>query len=219
MIKLDFSTAGDGDGGSLADWNQTTNAVTPILAGSVVRHGDGAVIPGVGISFSGGGGGSNNDGNAGNWPGTAGDPYYILGTDDIYFGPGALTTTFSGLDTSLTYNVRIASLIGNTPGAVETFTVTDGAGTQVSVTGRGARWAAGTMEAGGSVFTGVSPDALGNLSVTVQNTSGGNGYYPLNAIVLEAVGGAAIPEPATMLAVVLGVSGLGGYIRKRRRRS
>lgn len=187
VIKLDFSTAGDGDGGSLADWNQTTNAVTAIPAGSVVRHGDGAIVSGLAITFSGGGGGFNNDGAAGNWPGTAADPYYVLAADDIYFGPGPVTTTFSGLDTSLAYDVRISCLIGNNAGATDTFTATNGAGTASTSTLRGARWAAPTLEAGGSVFSDLAPDGSGNLNVTVANTAGGGGYYPLNAIVLEAV--------------------------------
>jgi len=198
VIKLDFSNAGDGDGGSLFDWNQTTNAVAPITPGNVIRHGDGAVVGGVGISFSGGGGGYNNDGASGNWPGTAADPYYILAADDIYYGPGALTTTFSGLDPNLLYNVRIYNLIGNNPGAIERFTVTDGAGTQSVDTARGARWAAPTLEAGGSVFTGLSPNALGQINVTVRNIAAGGGYYPLNAIVLEAVA-TVIPEPSALL--------------------
>jgi hypothetical protein len=213
-IKLDFSNAGDGDGGSLSDWNQTTNAVAAIPAGAVVRHGDASVVSGVGIQFSGGGGGYNNDPGAGNWPGTAADPYYILAADDIYFGPGALTTTFSGLDPSLTYNVRIACLIGNNPGATEMFTVTDGAGTQSLSSLRGARWAAATLEDGNAVFTGLIPNALGEIDVIVQNTAGGNGYYPLNAIVLEAEG--EIPEPATMVLLALSAASLAGYVRRRR---
>ena len=192
-IKLDFSNTGDGDGGSLADWNRTTNAAAPIPAGSVIRHGDGAVVDGLAITFSGGGGGHGNDGASANWAGTAADPYYILAADDIYYGPGALTTTFSGLDTSLGYNVRIASLIGNNAGFVDRFTVTGVAVPKDTL--RGARWAAATLEDGGSVFTGLSPDALGNLSVTVGGVS--NAYYPLNAIVLEAT--APGPPPPAIL--------------------
>jgi len=217
VIKLDFSNAGDGDGGSLADWNQTTNAVAPIAPGNVIRHGDGAVVAGVGISFSGGGGGFNNDANSANWPGTAADPFYILAADDIYFGPGALTTTFSGLDPALAYNVRIYNLIGNNPGALETFTVTDGTGTQSASSLRGDRWAAATLEAGGSVFTGLSPDSLGQIDVTVQNTSGGGGFYPLNAIVLEAVS-TVIPEPCTFLIWSLLAGFALGAPRRRRKR-
>jgi hypothetical protein len=197
VIKLDFSNAGDGDGGSLADWNQTTNAVAPIPAGSVIRHGDGAVVSDLAISFSGGGGGFNNDPASGNWPGTGADPYYILAADDIYYGPGPVTATFSGLDPSLLYDVRIHSLIGNNAGAVETFTVTDDAATRTSVTTRGSRWAAATLEDGGGVFSGLATDGSGAIAVTVQNTSGGGGYYPLNAIVLEATGvkPVSIPVP------------------------
>ena len=64
------------------------------------------------------------------------------------------------------------------------------------------------------MFTGLSADALGNLSVTVQNTSGGGGYYPLNAIVLEAVG-AVIPEPSTLAIWSLGLLGLIGWRRRK----
>ena len=210
VIKLDFSTAGDGDGGSLFDWNQTTNAVAPIPPGSVVRHGDGSPITGVGISFSGGGGGWNNDPAAANWPGTEDDPYYILAADDIYFGPGALTTMFTGLDSSLLYNVRIASLISNNPSAVERFTVIDSEGTESVLIPRGDRWAAATFEEGGTVFTDLRPDANGNLSVIVQNEAGGGGYYPLNAIMLEAV-----PEPGTWL-LLLSALACGLLVRRRR---
>ena len=216
VIKLDFSTAGDGDGGSLADWNQVHTGLNTggIGAGSVIRHGDGAVIDGASISFANlVVNNFNNDGNSGNWGGTGADPYYILGADDIYFGPGALTTTFKGLSAGLTYNVRVYSLIGNNGGATETITVDVN---QASVTNsRGSRWSAATLEAGGTVFTGLQVTNSDEIVVTVQNASGGGGFYPLNAIVIEAV-----PEPSSV--AIWGVLALAfagaGYYRMRRKK-
>jgi len=220
VIKLDFSNAGDGDGGGLpGDWNQTNNGSAPIAPGSVIRHGDGAVIGGVGISFSGPGVGRgfNDDPGADGWIGEAGDPYFVPGANDIFFGPGALTTEFTGLDPALTYNVRVYSLIGNNGGATDEFSViVSGIEVDGVTNSHATRWNASTLESGGTVFTGISPNALGRLDVTVENDGSLNGYYPLNAIVLEAVA-APIPEPATMCALGLAVAGLGRYVRRRRR--
>ena len=129
----------------------------------------------------------NNDGNSANWGGTAADPYYSLGADDIYFhGQAAdLSVTFTGLDPSLGYNARIYSLIGNNAGTIEGFVATDGAGTRTTQSTRGVRWSAPTLESGATVFSDLRANASNEVVVTVQDV--GNVYYPLNAIVLEAV--------------------------------
>ena len=80
----------------------------------------------------------------------------------------------------------------------------------------------------------VDPDGNGFIGLSSGNvyaggaafTSGSNGN-PANPITLHnfdrafhvdlAAAGPPIPEPLTMLAVGLGISGLGGYVRKRRR--
>ncbi len=185
-IKIDFSAAGNGDGGSVADWNVITNGNT-IGTGSVLRH-NGGTVDGVSISFTNlVANNFNNDGASGNWPGTAGDPYYIPAADDIYFhGSGNdLAVTFSGLNPNLDYNVRVYSMINNNGGAVERFVVSDGVGTQVVQNTRGTRFNAPTLEAGGTVFQGVKLDVNGQLVVSVQDVS--SPFYPLNAIVIEAV--------------------------------
>lgn len=53
VIKLDFATAGDGDGGSIADWNQVSTGLntTGITAGNVKLHG-GGTVDGVTIAFT-----------------------------------------------------------------------------------------------------------------------------------------------------------------------
>ena len=118
VIKLDLSSAGDGDGGSLADWNQLNNGGT-IASGSVKRHGDGAVVPGATITVSAPAtSGFNNDANSSNWGGMSTDPYYIPAADDLVFTTtGPLAITFGGLDDALTYNLRVYTLINETAGA------------------------------------------------------------------------------------------------------
>ena len=62
-------------------------------------------------------------------------------------------------------------------------------------------------------FTFVSD---GSDIVIDMDMTGGR-HLKFNGFELSAVGGEVIPEPMTMLAIGLGISGLGGYIRKRRR--
>ena len=207
-IKLDFSTSGDADGGSLADWNQVHGNLnnTGIAAGNVKLHG-GGTVDGVAISFTNLQTGSfNNDGAAGGWGGTGADPYYILAADDIYFHNTApdFGVTFSGLDNSLSYNLRSYTLIGNNGGAVYTYNVTDGGGTQNYSGNNTSRWNAATLEAAGTVFSDLQTDGAGKITVTYQSPNA----FAMNAIVLEVV-----PEPSS-----LALLGLGGFIALRRRR-
>jgi hypothetical protein len=66
-IKVDFSGAGDADGGSLADWNQIVGN-SDIAAGSVILDTSGDVIPGVSITLTNIQAASfNNDANAAGW--------------------------------------------------------------------------------------------------------------------------------------------------------
>jgi len=200
VIKLDFSTAGDADGGSLADWNQVGAAGTDIPAGRVVRHGDAALVDGVAISFANFVTGRvNNDTNAAGWGGTAGDPYYVPAADDIYFHGVAddLDVTFGGLDPGLGYNVRVYSLIANAPGSTERFAVTDRDGTRSMANTRADRWNAATLEAAGTVFTGITVNAEREIVVTVEDVS--NPFYPLNAIVVEGVALPPAPPAVTNL--------------------
>ena len=208
-IKLDFSTSGDGDGGSLADWNQVHGNLnqTGISAGNVKLHG-GGTVDGVAISFTNlQTGAFNNDGAAGGWGGTAGDTYYILAADDIYFHNTApdFGVTFSGLDDSLSYNLRSYTLIGNNGGTVYTYNVSDGGGTQNYSGNNTSRWSAATLEAAGTVFSDLQTDGAGNITATYVSPNA----FAMNAIVLEAV-----PEPATLALAAVGLLGL---LRRRQR--
>lgn len=210
VIKLDFSRAGDGDGGSLADWNQVADAST---LSNVKRHGAATTIDGVSISFTNLiPGRFNNDATSGGWGGTAADPYYIRAADDIYFhgNTNDLSVTFSGLNASLSYTVRLYSLIGGQT-TTDTFVVTDGAGFQSVTNRRDQRWNAATLEAAGTVFTDLQLDGNGQLVVRVQDV--GSPFYPLNAIVVQAVG--TVPEPSSLAVVALGLLALVGVGRRK----
>jgi len=211
VIKLDFSTAGDGDGGSLADWNQVSNGNT---LSSIKRQG-GTQVDGVSIKFTNLiNGRFNNDSASGNWGGTAADPYYIKGADDIYFhgSNNDLSVTFSGLNASLSYVVRLYSLINN-QNITDTFVVTDGAGFQSVTNTRAFRWNATTLEAGGTVFTDLQVNAANELVVRVQDV--GSPFYPLNAIVVQAIGAGAAPEPSALALVLPALLGLAAFSRRR----
>lgn len=178
VIAVDLSTGG----GAATNYNPF-NANGAIGTGSVVRLSDNATVDGVSLTFA-GAGGFNNDGNADSWAGTGADPYYTGFADDISFG-GTQTLTYIGLDPTLKYNVRVYSLIGNNGATRETFTVTDGAGTTgIANLRRDTRWNAATLEAGGTVFNGVSTDASGNIAVSTTPVDS-NAF--LNAVTLEAV--------------------------------
>jgi hypothetical protein len=211
VIKLDFSTAGDGDGGSLIDWNQVFNGNT---LSSVKRQG-GSVIDGVSISFTNLiAGRFNNDPASGNWAGTSADPFYIKGADDIYFhgSNNDLSVTFSGLDATLDYKVRIYSLI-NGQNTLDTFVVSDGAGFQSVSNTRNVRWNAATLEAGGTVFNDLQLNGSNQLVIRIQDE--GSTFYPLNAIVVQAVGRTSVPEPSVSLLLSIGLLGMLGLKRKK----
>ncbi len=177
---------------------------TTIPAGSVVRYGDGATLDGVSVKFE-GAVGFNNDSRANGWPGTAADPYYTDAANDLTYALNTglpLNLTFAGLDDSRDYNVRIYALFNGdaaNQARTETFSVSDGAGTASVTLDRATRWDAATLEAGGTVFSGVSTDGSGNIEVSVAGAGYDNPF--INAVVLEAN---PVPEPAA-LAVWLGL--------------
>lgn len=206
VIKVDFSTTGDSDGMDATDWNQWADTASIT---NVKRHSDAEIIPNVRITFSNFRENAfNNEPAAANWPGTAADPYYEAGADDIYYhsSVGAAVTTFSGLDDGLTYNARIYCLTSEQGAYEDSFSVTDGTGTQDFSNTRAVRWGAATLEEGGTVFSDLATDGAGNIRVSWDPTTASSG--PLNAIVLEANADPNFPQIDVLSATnVLGTSG------------
>ena len=78
----------------------------------------------------------------------------------------------------------------------------------------------GTTEIGGAAFDEIFVDDLGNMiaipaGVDTRVRLSIDGRLMADMVLTAPAG--EIPEPMTMLAVALGITGLGGYIRKRRR--
>lgn len=210
VIAIDFSITQ----GRAPNYNIIDAATLAIGAGDVIRWNDGSLIDGVSITFTGATAFTKENG-ANNWPGQANDPYYNVGTsveDFVYASnTGApLVLTFSGLDTTLKYEVRIYSLDGTERKAERTehFMVTDGDSFQSVICSRGERWDAATLEEGGTVFSGIMADANGEIVVAVEGISNDNPF--MNAIVLVAV-----PEAAAG-AWVLALCALAAGVRRRR---
>jgi len=178
VIAVDVST----HGGSAANFNVMNVSAAGLGAGSVIDYNDGIVRSGVSVALT-TVNGFNDDANANNWGGTAGDGYYVTAADDIAHYGSPISLTFSGLNDALLYHARVYVLIGDNPTVTDTITVTDGAGTRTDVKTRGTRWAAATLDAAGGVFNGLQTDGSGNIVVT----SAATGADILNAVVLEAV--------------------------------
>jgi len=204
VIAVDLSDVG----GSATNFNVFTSNTT-IPVNSVNLFNRAGTADGVSLTIS--GASFNNDTASDGWGGTAADPYYNVDANDAAFetGTGGLSFTFAGLNTSLSYNVRVYSLISNQAGRTNIFTLTNGAGTETVTNSNGTRWNAATLAAANMVFNNVSPDNLGNIFLTVTDNDANHNVSFLNAVVLEVV-----PEPST--AMLLG-AGMGMLLLKRRR--
>ena len=177
VIAVDLSSAG----GSAANYNVINTSAGSIAAAQVVEYNSQTVRPNISVTLS-AVHGFNDDANAGNWGGTAADTYYETAADDITYSPGDISLTFSGLDDSFSYNVRVYALIND--GVTDTISVTDGSGTQSTTEVRSTRFAAATLEDAGLVFSNLATDGSGNIVVTTHSS---NGWEILNAVVLEAI--------------------------------
>lgn len=214
VIKLDLGSAGDTDGnpGVLADWNQVNGgANASVPAGSVIRHGDGAVVDGVGMLVVGGNGsnttGQNNDVNAAGWSGLATDPWYNdEALTDLVFGfnPNSLAVTVSGLDPELRITARVYALINEAARDV-TISVTDGVATRsMGPINRQALFNEVPLSSN-LIFTAVASDASGELTLEVSSANFG---VTLSAVVLEVGTPVEITKTVTLSEAGRDVSGV-----------
>ena len=179
VIAVDLSSSG----GNATNYNVIATSGGSVSAGQVVEYTTQQIKPELSVALS-TVTGFNDDPAGGNWSGTAADAYYEVAADDISFSPNDISLTFSGLDDSFKFNVRVYNFLSGQDAVGQTITVTDGAATQQTSTDRGTIWNSATLEDAGLVFNGVSTDGSGNLVVTVSSSGG---WSVLNAVVLEAV--------------------------------
>lgn len=123
--------------------------------------------------------------------------------DDSFYGTTTPSVaTFSGLDTSMTYNFKFYSAVnrGDTTNRMSRFTIGSNF-VEIQARNNNGVWT--------NTISGVSPDALGNIAITMSQGTGNTGSsYLVNIIHMES-----IPEPAVAL---LSAFGLIPLLRRRR---
>ncbi len=205
IVNLDLGTgAGAFSGqGVLSDpgndyWNATNS--TNSLLGPLVAS-DGSTQTSITFSTSGVSGSGT----------TANLPDNDLIQDYFYTNNTTAGFTLSGLDPAALYDLVLYGT-GDVPGQGSVFQITDATGTQqVSTLGRPL---ADAYEEGNSylILSGLVPDALNQITGTW--TTSGPQYGGLNGLQLVQT---AIPEPSSLLLLLLAVVGLGLSRGNRRR--
>jgi len=203
-------------GGGLRNWNYMNDWSNPSYnastAGSGLIDSQGNTVAGVSMSASGWMGGSWSGGAVwgGNGIEAAGPDglsgNHLMQTDEtINFWWGfnsEETVTIHGLDTGLSYNVKLYSINNGSGNSGETTTVDLNGSTTASFTELD-RWGSTTTP---YVWTGVSATGAGDLVFSINSTVTDNPV--LNAIVIEAVTG-VIPEIGNIMVEQLpGTNGL-----------
>ena len=133
----------------------------------------------------------------------------LHGNKGITFDLDAVRAANPGFDV-----VRFTAVAGNAAGGAADFWVFLDGALQDSRTG---------ITSGSQGSEVDIPIAPGDQFLTLVSTDAGNGYsfdqilFGAPKLTLAPTSTGVIPEPMTMLAVGLGVAGLGGYVRKRRK--
>lgn len=223
VIKVDLSTT-TGPKVGLTNWNYLMPN-SSLGAGSLIDN-NGSAVPGVSVAVN--GTGAANDPKTLNWPGFGNDPYYVSPAYDLIFalGPGLgllstdneLNVSFSGLDTSKTYNLRAYFLINENL-----------ANFDAAISGQG-----GMLVRNNNInrvqlynqsyldsrliFTNIAPTTAGGSIIASVGANGQFQAVSLEAVVLEEYTAAAVPEPGQVAASLMLLGGIGGYIFLKRRK-
>lgn len=218
IVNVDLSTTA-GPKVGLTNWNYLTPN-SSLGAGSVIDN-NGSTVSGLSVSVN--GSGAANDANTLGWPGFGNDPYYVPEAYDLIYsinnGLGLLGTTFemnvsfSGLDLSKTYNVRVYFLIDE---ELSNF--------DAAISGEGGMVVRNNDINRVQVFNQPYLDSrliFNNIAPTTAGGSiiasvGASEAVSLEAIVLEEYTAAAVPEPGTWAAAAL-LAGGAALMRWRKR--
>ena len=218
IVKVDLSTTA-GPKVGLTNWNYLLPNST-IGAGSVIDN-NGSVVSGLSVSVN--ATAAASEWMTLNWPGFGNDPYYVPAAYDLIYslnsGLGLLgqgyemNVSFSGLNPSKTYNVRVYFLINE---GLDPF--------DAAVSGQGGMLVRNNNINRVQVFNQSYLDSRLIFSNIAPTTAGGSiiasvgssQAVSLEAIVLEEYTAAAVPEPGTWAAAALLVGGA-AFARWRKR--
>jgi hypothetical protein len=219
IIQVDLSTT-TGPKVGLTNWNYLMPN-SSIGAGSVIDA-NGSVVSGLSVAVN--GTGADNNPDTLGWPGFGNDPYYVPEAYDLIWtnNPGLgllgtaseLNVTFSGLDTSKTYNARLYFLINEGLSNFDAAVSGEGGMVRNNNINRVQVFSQPFLDSR-LIFNNIAPTTLGgNIIASV----GASQPVSLEAIVLEEYT-AAVPEPGQVAASLLLLAGIGGYVWIKRRKT
>lgn len=219
VFQVDLSTT-TGPKVGLTNWNYLMPN-SSIGAGSVIDA-NGSVVSGVSVAVNGTAAANNTDTLG--WPGFGNDPYYVPEAYDLIYtiNPGLgllgtaneLNVTFSGLNTSKTYNARLYFLINEVLSNFDAAVSGEGGMVRNNNINRVEVFNESYLDSR-LIFNNIAPTTLGgNIIASV----GASQAVSLEAIVLEEYT-AAVPEPGQVAASLLLLGGIGGYVFLKRRKA
>ena len=212
-IVLDFGKTGQGQE-TTGNWNNIAGAPSTafegsgsIVIGNLVRYSDGAVVSDLTLTKELPTGGFAGIGGADVTPVGSSASFTVTGTipdsaqnDTSYFASELVTLAIGGLNSSLTYNLELLSMISPDRNAHD-ISVN---GTTISVDPNLTPWV--------TAFNNISANVNDEIVISFSgiNNVDTADFAHINAFELTAV-----PEPSSIFLVLVGLSGLGLLLRRR----